>query len=249
MMNQFILWTEREDSRLTEAWDRVILVMGHLRGVWNNPFAQILADCFWVRMTQTANLPQLILSYLVTFNGLTWYKSLPRIAPLGQERYTFASQTNVRAFVQPLVTHFANLFATDYDIMDRLWHHYLHHIETRQVISGFVFWTRHVTQILPVPRGGRRTPWLPLVELALILFQTPLSESCVERVFSILREIFGKRRHAMKEDLVEARLILMFHDRHGPQFVEQYAKGGSNIDAPVYETEEEWELASQEQVQ
>jgi hypothetical protein len=248
-MNQFILWTEREDSRLTEAWDRVILVVGHLRGVWNNPLARILADRFWVRMTETANLPQLILSYLVTFNGLTWYRSLPKIAPEGQEQYTFGSQANVTAFVQPLVNHFADLFATDYDIMNRLWHHYLHHIETRQVVSGFLFWTRRETQLLPVPKGVRRTPWLPLVDLALILFQTPLSESCVERVFSILREIFGKRRHAMKQDLVEARLILMFHDRQGPQFVDRYVKGESNIDAPLYETEQEWELASQSQVQ
>jgi hypothetical protein len=129
--------------------------------------------------------------------------------------------------------------------MSRLLDDYLHKIDARRVVSACVFSSSQRTRILPVPPGERRTPWFPLADLALILFQMPLSESSVERVFSILREILGKRRQTMKGDLVEARLTLMFHDRQATGFVDRVLGGEVHIDGPVYETEHEMGLAAQ----
>jgi hypothetical protein len=72
--------------------------------------------------------------------------------------------------------------------------------------------------------------------MAVILLHAPVSESSVERVFSILREIFGKRRQGMKEDLVEARLTLMFQDRKDANdFSRCYRQWEMYIDSPEKE--------------
>jgi hypothetical protein len=47
--------------------------------------------------------------------------------------------------------------------------------------------------------------------MALILMRMPCSESEVERMFSRMRLIFGKRSKRIKRDLLEARLVLQMN--------------------------------------
>jgi hypothetical protein len=190
-------------------------------------------------MTETADLPQLILSYLLTLNGLRWYKSLPPTTGFDQSAHLLVSRKNVRAFVHPLVRHFADRFATDYRIFDRLWIEYLDQTDTAVRFSGSMFWRGLQSNGLPVCPGERRCPCFPLADMAIILLHAPVSESSVERIFSISREIFGTRRHAMKEDLVEARLTLMFQDRRDDlEFTRCYDQWKMYIDTPVIDPQE-----------
>jgi hypothetical protein len=238
-LDAFIRWTENEHATMAQAWDQVIGVLQRLRTrIWC-PFNSVLYDCFWSRMTETADLPQLILSYLLTLNGLRWYKGLPPRRTPGQPAHLLDSKKDVREFVHPLVRHFADLFVADYDIFDRLWVEYLDQTDTAVRFSGSMFWRRLQSSGLPVVPGQRHCPCFPLADMALILLHAPVSESSVERIFSILREIFGTRSQAMKEDLVEARLTLMFQDRRDDvEFCQCYDKWKMYIDSPVNEPEE-----------
>jgi hypothetical protein len=239
ILDDFIRWTEREDASLATAWDEVLKVLWKLHNRTTSPFAWALHERFLYRMTTTADLRQLILSYLLTLPGLRWYRFLPLVAPYDKPRHVLASQRDVRALVQPLVRHFATIFATDYNIVDRLWDDYLRQTDLRvssPLFAGSVFWRTVQARGLPVRPGERPCPCFPLADMAVILLHAPVSESSVERVFSILREIFGKRRQGMKEDLVEARLTLMFQDRKDAlDFSRSYRQWEMYIDSPEKE--------------
>jgi hypothetical protein len=227
-VDRFVQWTEQEDASMSEAWDRILRTITEVSHAapWNRE-APSFAQCFANRMQETANLPQLVLSYLVSPKGLQWFRALPDFSMSPP----FGDKWNVRNLVQPLVRYFASMLGTDFQLMDYLWAHYLTTVDPGRMGDPLAFWTASLVVNLIPPRGMTRDcPLWPLAQMALILHHLPCSESAVERVFSVLREILGTRQQAMKEDLIEARLMKMLNKRCAPtEFADLYQTHATEI--------------------
>jgi hypothetical protein len=72
------------------------------------------------------------------------------------------------------------------------------------------FWVQQAAVHLPY--RGRSIPFAPVVEMALILLRMSWSESEVERVVSHLGRLFGDHARHTRDDLVEARLMIVINN-------------------------------------
>jgi hypothetical protein len=236
-LDRFMKWTESEHSCMCQAWHEIIRTVLTLRTEIGDLCAISMADSFIRRMAMTANLGQLILGYLVTQRGLVWYQSLPEMFRDNDPAFhaaTLTSKTNVGILVRPMVLNFAKLLKVDPQTFERTFASFLHRMDPREMNDCQQFWKNQMeAMILDFHPGDHETllAMAPIATMALILCHLPCSEAPVERVFSILREIFGSRRHSMKEDLVEAKLtIILNRCDHVAPFLETYQQNKMTLD-------------------
>jgi hypothetical protein len=88
-----------------------------------NGYAARCSQAFYRRLTDTADLSQLILGYLVTREAVLWYRSL---APHVVGGCALSSAGEVDRLTGPLLDHFREfLFATDGPAFHHAWRVYL----------------------------------------------------------------------------------------------------------------------------
>jgi hypothetical protein len=214
LIGRLIEWTESEASRLGGAFRLIRLVpwrCGELiaDGI---PHAGTFRDCFAARFTGTADVPELLLSYLATRHGLEWYRALVSERIGG----SVLTKTIVVETTAVLRGRFADLLGAPADLLEMTWDHYLQTGEFHRSESEGEYSTRVRAETVRI--GG--LPVLhscgPLGEMGLILTTMPASEAAAERIFSHVRNLFGQRGHAMASDLLEARVVAKLNGSRAP---------------------------------
>jgi hypothetical protein len=134
--------------------------------------------------------------------------------------------------VQPVLLDFANLVDAEYFVFQTALACDVENGTPGAMQDLEPFWNNQLIEKIYERIGEVSYEMKPLALMALILYHLPCSDAVVERVFSILREIFGTRRRIMNEDLLEARLKIICNGcRSVSSFVEAY-KANTALLAP-----------------
>jgi hypothetical protein len=200
--NGLIRWTEGEEARLCLAFRRMLdsTLEFNARTANGNPYASQCCVALFVRILGTADHGQLLLAFLVTEDGIKWFRSLPDVQFAPILPY---SKATVFAATYPLLSHFRTIFGADPGLFDGIWQHYLASELWTVGQPPEQFWSQRLG-----PWGEHHISWFPLAQTALILIRLPCSEAAVERAFSHLRYVLGTRRQSMGEDLLDAILVI-----------------------------------------
>jgi hypothetical protein len=233
IIDEFVDWTEAHAAVMTEAWAGVTNCAEKLYalGRTDNPYADAFADKLMKRMTETANFSLLILSHLVTRPGLAWYRDLPATGgptPL-------SSKESVRNLTSGLLEQFRRFFTADPVIWSASWNAYLTRTEFPGRVPEWDYWAHMYEGQVNRGETGNEIPkcWL-IGMMAKILLRLPCSEAEVERLFSLMRSIFGTRSQATMEDLLEARLFLMLHRVNSPRlFCDKWYAQAPELELPL----------------
>jgi hypothetical protein len=129
------------------------------------------------------------------------------------------SNDKVDGLISPLPEHFRTFpYATEEQVFHHPWRTYLDMMHLLQEDTRDL-WIQQCTVHLPY--HGQSIPFAPVAEIALILLRSPPSESEIEQVFSDLRCRFGDHARHTRDDLIEARLIIMMSNLDvKPDFVQ-----------------------------
>jgi hypothetical protein len=211
LWDRLIRWTEGKDARLCVALGTILQIADQFNGLaaTRNLYASACREALIGRLIDTADDGQLLVAYLITGPGLDWFRGLPDTEPTPILPY---SKSIVVTKVYRLLSHFRVIFGTDPSLFEGTW---LNYLTTEQWIPGQRpedFWRQRVG-----PWGWSRDAigaqsWFALAQMALILIRLPCSEAAVERVFSHLRLVLGTRRQSMGEDLLDAILVVRWHE-------------------------------------
>jgi hypothetical protein len=205
VVNSFMTSTESRKSFLDGFWSAALQALRDLAGLHGrrNMYAQTFARAVRDRLARTADLGQLVLGFLVTEPGLAWYRGL---RPAGESAGGF-SQSSVLSLVDTFLRHFVQIFEANPEWFFRAFDVYLNRIDWPAGRAPLSFWqdvwktnTRRYTY------EDASYKWV--ASMAFILMRMPCSEAEVERLFSRMRLITGKRSRRIKRDLLEARLTL-----------------------------------------
>jgi hypothetical protein len=206
VIGRFIKWTEDENSTLGMAWP----IVGHIhdfltqlvaRGV---PYAAEFLNVFTKRITKSADLPHMLLAYLMTRDGLKWYQNLD-VQVFGEHRVT---QDFVKVEAGKVLTWFGSLMCQDPERFAEIWNHYLQISPDDFGHCGKIsFWKRMCSTEINIPGRGR-VLCEALGILGIIMGMMPVSESGVERIFSHLRDMLLVNALSMGSDLIQARLLV-----------------------------------------
>jgi hypothetical protein len=215
VMGSFIKWTEGEDSTLGTAWGLIRYVHQMLTARAAQPvlqginFAPLFLRFFDSRFTTTADVPEMLLAYLMTSDGLQWYRSL-RNETIGACEFT---QESVKTAVEPLLRWFIEFATFNWEPFEETWNWYLKEASFRGK-GNISFWerTRGGGGMFTPSGSTRRQIRFALGTLGLILAIMPVSESGVERIFSHLRDLLRPTRDRMEPELVEARLVVKLNN-------------------------------------
>jgi hypothetical protein len=207
VVNAFMTATDSQRSFLDGAFWLAIQACHHLTVLHHrgNKYALPFHNAVRSRLTTTADLGQLLLGFLVTERGLDWYRHLPQAAELG-----IFSRDSVRQRVQAFLDHFIDVFEANPGRVNQAFNLYLSSMKWPVGQSGVHFWLE-VWKIAPSQFSRDPASYRWIAVMALILMRMPCSESEVERMFSRMRLIFGKRSKRIKRDLLEARLVLQMN--------------------------------------
>jgi hypothetical protein len=200
-IDEFIRWTEGHDASVAKAWQASFTAFAALDDLTahGNKFSQNLKQSIYNRLVNTADLGLLILGYLITSDGLVWYRGLPATSPV--PGFTKAL---VDFMILPLLFQFRGILSADGVAFLKEWKLYLQAAPLHEPGTTREFWTELRASEGCSPRGH-------LAQMALILLMMPVSEAEVERLFSRMRFIFGDRSRRTLEDLIEARLMLQIN--------------------------------------
>jgi hypothetical protein len=202
----FIEWTELENATLSMAWRKIVEAFGLFNSLIceGNELALIFRQSFEHRLSKTACLPQVILSHLVTKEGLAWYRSLPS----GDPKQRMQTKESLNDLSRSFRQYFRILLGCSVALLDATWYYYLEHAQFRDDDSTISFWTRTRARLVILDGFSDPCSLGPLGEMGMILARLPCSEASVERVFSHMRHMLGDRAQTMHGDLLEARLTI-----------------------------------------
>jgi hypothetical protein len=211
IIDDFVNWASSQSKFMTGAWSRAIAAATQLQhlGDSGNHYGGIFADKLMTRMRETADMSLLILSHLMSRTGVKWYCGLPDDGGDGD----LSSKESVDRLVRPLLEQFREFLGADATVWYDTWNE---HRSGRGVADGTTtseYWRTREVDAIAREHGAPFRPWSHLATMARILGHLPCSEAAVERLFSLMRLIFGTRSQSMLEDLIEARLFLMLHGR------------------------------------
>jgi hypothetical protein len=204
VVNGLMTWTEGQHSFLDAVWFAALEALGKLAALYSHGnipaihFQKAVSD----RLFKTADYGQLLLGYLITEQGLAWYRGLPLIAPPN-----CFSCSYVWSLINDFLCFFVNLFDANSERFMQAFRGYLSKAKWPAHQPMVEFWNKLSTY----PRtcfSEEPASYQLIAKMALILMRMPCSEAEVERVFSRMRGIIGKRSIRIKRDLLESRLIL-----------------------------------------
>jgi hypothetical protein len=204
IMDRYTRWTEDQKSTMPNAWPTAVGILGDLESARRagNPYAASFHRAFYNRMMTTADVPQLLLGYLITAEGIEWYRSLPDTG----SPVVMATKGSVESTIDCLLRHFARLFHVDDDVFVAAWGHVMRQENFNPTRPVMEFWNRIRPKVISV--GPIDCPLRRITEMVQIVSKLPVSEAEVERTFSCMRQLFGDRGQRAKGDLVEARLTI-----------------------------------------
>jgi hypothetical protein len=207
VVNALMTWTESKHSFLDAVWSAALEALGKLAALHShgNSCAAHFQRAVCDRLFRTADVGQLLLGYLITERGLAWYRGLP---PYPQPNGFCCS--SVWSMIGEFLRFFVNLFDADCERFMRAFHVYLSRAvwPTHQPVVQF--WNG-LSACSPTCFSEEPASYQLIAEMALILMRMPCSEAEVERVFSRMRDIVGKRSLRIKRDLLESRLVLQMN--------------------------------------
>jgi hypothetical protein len=177
--------------------------------VRGNPYASTFEAAFSDRMSKTADLRQILLAFLVTKRGLSWFQSLPPWSP-DLSGPIPRSRQSVVAWTEGVRKQFEVIIGADSRMFALTWTDYLHHAEFGADDSVLTFWQREQSRTSSFGSTGYEGPvsYIPLSMMAEMLLTLPCSEGAVERVFSHFKIITGDHRHSLGDDILEALLTI-----------------------------------------
>jgi hypothetical protein len=198
------------EANLGSAWATTIELVDRFWHIRRNGliYAAGCADAFLKRIFVTEGLAQLLLGFLVTSGGLTWYRRLPNHPFPGSSSF---SKDLVLQEIRPFQLHFQVLLGIDGMVADRAWAHYLGSAQYRHAESATQFWQRHQSLMIPDANGRLCVPYRRVAEIAQIVARLPCSEAGVEGAFSCLGLIIGDHRRSIRDDVAEVLLIIRLH--------------------------------------
>jgi hypothetical protein len=207
LIGRFIKWTEKENSTLGQAWPIILHVYRSLKELADRGLAyadHFLAE-FTKRFTTTADVPQMLLAYLMTKHGLAWYKSL-EVEEIGEHQLT---KQMVNDMTRPVREWFARKVVTELNlpVFEATWNYYLS--ESNYGVFGTVgFWSRMRAKGIEIPGRRGLVKCHELGTLGMIMAFMPVSESGVERIFSHLRVMLKAHNKAMGSDIIQGKLLI-----------------------------------------
>jgi hypothetical protein len=205
----FIKWSEGEISTLCTAWGLVIHVhrtlhAWHMAGI---AYAAPFLHCFAERLTTTADVSEMLMAYLMTRDGLAWYRALTN-ETVGACRL---NQQIVNDLTAPIRLWFVRLIGISADIFDHNRQWYLN--DSSFGDKGKVsFWMGIRATQIPLPGEMGWVLGVNLGTLGLLMAMMPVSEAAVERIFSHLRDLLLAQRAQMERELLEARIVIKLND-------------------------------------
>jgi hypothetical protein len=210
LSNTFVKQTEGDQAFMADAWSKSQTGFEEFvrmsRG--GNEYAARCSRALYRRLTETADLSQLILGYLVMPSGHDWYQSLARGVVTD---CALGSTRKVDALIAPFLEHLrVFLYATEEQICHHAWRTYLDVVRLPEGQNRRHSWVRQAAVNLPY--RGQSILFAPVAGMALILLRMPCSESEIEWVFSHLRRLFGDHARHTRDDLVEARPTIMMNN-------------------------------------
>jgi hypothetical protein len=205
LIGSFIKWSECEDSTPSTAWGLILHVNSSLvTGVEHGmPHANELLICFTSRFTKTADINGMLLPYLMTRNGLEWYRAL-RDEAVGSCRLT---QALVNHPTRPIRGWFVELTGYNWEIFEETWAWYLQNATFKDQ-GNVSFSTGFRGMMVKTTRKAKPVLCEALGTLGMIFAIMPVSESGVERIFSHLRDLLLPHCDQMEAELVQARLLI-----------------------------------------
>jgi hypothetical protein len=240
VLNRFTVWTENEDSTMLEAWPTALGILRDLEQLrqQGNRFAGSFHFTFYNRLLVTADIGQLLLGYLITAEGIQWYRSLPDRS----SAVRMGSQEWVNSQISPLVCHIARLLGTDPDAFDSCWQKVLKSTRFDPAAPIDEFWNCLRTQTMTVNNNQYRLQLI--TEMVRIVAKLPVSEAEVERAFSALRQLFGDRSQRAKHDLIEARLTIRMNRLEVSPEIQTHAPSLQDPDGDLLVSPIAWSWAS-----
>jgi hypothetical protein len=202
ILNRLIRWSEFEEARISRVWSKISLALSEFDGLIpnGNVYAASFKAVFFARIIQTADVKPLLLAYILTHEGLLWYRTRSDV------------QTDIRSAVEEPLSQFQFRLGIDPITLHLILNHYLAEETFPDSVKTTDFWKEKRELMVPINMeiGGepQQVPYLPLCEIALRLCGLPCSEASVERAFSQLRFIFGDYRQSLGAELVEAMLVI-----------------------------------------
>jgi hypothetical protein len=173
-----------------------------------NEYAATYRVVFFQPAMGTTDMSQLLPGFLVTPDGVAWYRCLVDEWVAGPR--CFSEQLVLRG-VPPLQLHIQKLLGVDETVAAIIWDHYLRFEQYWKAESATQLWERHRSLMILDISGLRHVPYRPVAEIALIGARLPCSNAGVERAFSRLGLIFGDHRRLIHDDLVVALSIVKLH--------------------------------------
>ncbi len=177
----------------------------------DNPFVSIVSSSVRERFMVTCDGKMAELAFLLTEEGMIWWKEGHAHLPPGNKIYlTAEDELNIASYaiekniVAEKLKSFAQTMQLDGLAAENVFRHYLE--MDPQIMHGdpLGFWTDSLGQYITC--NGVEIKMQPLAQCALILLVLPASEAVVERVFSVLKGIHTDQRASLKPDILDALL-------------------------------------------
>jgi hypothetical protein len=201
VLTRLIRWSELEEAQISCVWSRIIVALSGFDALIHNGniYAADFKRVFFARIMTTADVKQLLLAFVLTHDGLTWFRVRADL------------HTEIASAIDPLLVYFERKLGLDRRIVNLIFRHYL----TEELFPGSVrtltFWECKREAMVPMATENSQVelvPYRPLCEIALLLCGLPCSEASVERAFSHLRFLFGDYRQSLGAEIVEAMLVI-----------------------------------------
>ena len=207
-LGEFIVQTERSQTRLCEVFDLLI----ELKKKWDalgNHVSKRLAEMLSARFEKTANGLLTQLAYLFTPKGLLYFRNIFSIldAEESLDEHDYRRRLNLRdALMHEFSSVYAYFgFAMPHIRVPPLFHQFLKYYQlTAEPMS--VQLERLRIQILDMQ--GQRIPWNDFCLVAERLLELPASESVAERMISHMAALFPASRFSAKPELVDAQITV-----------------------------------------
>jgi hypothetical protein len=142
-MNRFVKWTEGDGTGLCCACEQILRTMADFQQlrVPGNLYPSDVEAAFSDRLSRTADLRQILLAFLVTGRGLSWFQSLAlwsldRSGPISRSRQF------VVIWTESVCRQFETIIGGDSRNFARTWTDYLHYAGFREGDSVLTFWRR-----------------------------------------------------------------------------------------------------------
>jgi hypothetical protein len=160
IIDDFVNWASAQSKFITGAWSRAITSSTQLQhmGETGNEYGSIFADKLMTRMREAADMSLLILSHLMTCDGVNWYGSLPDSGGEGQ----LSGKESADDLIGPLLEQFREFLGADATVGDDTWKAHICGSGFPEGTQTYVYWQSREVDAMPREEGkGEDEPPVP----------------------------------------------------------------------------------------